>query len=245
MINLFFQFVRKTQMHWKEIFLIWKENKGYRNLECPQAPKEHLASSVKAYVNLLSGTPLSDQHPGCLFWSLLVSFCTEDRFCLDSPPMLHCQVSGNKYRGHTWKALCKCPPRKQPHCSDFPCVLANSRYSGTKMPDKCIQTPPPVLLEQHRHSYEYFKVTDVISKYHERFPSHIYVMHLIHICPLRSLFEHLAFCCEPPHGWMGATLKPGSNAWYSLITYFASNRNKIECKKIWQWLIFVYSDNSF
>lgn len=57
-----------------------------------------------------------------------------------------------------------------------------------------------------------------------------------HICPLRSLFEHLVFCCEPPCGWMEATLKPGSNAWCSLITFFPSNRNKMECKKTWQRL---------
>lgn len=79
---------------------------------------------------------------------------------------------------------------------------------------------PLVLLEEWRHSYKYFKVADVISKYHERFPSHIYVTYIVHICPLRSLFEHLVFCCEPPCGWMEATLKPGSNAWCSLITYF-------------------------
>lgn len=73
-------------------------------------------------------------------------------------------------------------------------------------------------------------------KHHERFPSCICIMRSSHICPLRSLCEHLVFCCEPPCGWMEATLKPGSNAWCPLITFFPSNRNKMECKKTWQRL---------
>ena len=73
-------------------------------------------------------------------------------------------------------------------------------------------------------------------KHQERFPSCICVTHSSHTCPLRSLCEHLVFCCEPPCGWMEATLKPGSNAWCSLITFLPSNRNKMECKKTWQRL---------
>lgn len=208
-INLSFLFTGKIQACCRKNFQMWKERKRREESRVPLAREKPFLRRPPQFARSSSLAPArSHQHQDGLA-SSLAFLCRGDAHLHE----LHCQVQGTEHNGDTEKALGNSSPSRWPHYSNCPRAPARAVGSDAQTrPAKALRRSPSALLEEWRHSYKSFQATDVISKRHERFPLHVYVTYIVHICPLRSLFEHLVLCCEPPRGWTGATAKPGSHA---------------------------------